>query len=51
MIRTIFPEDFIIDEFILIKPLSKRRRVNIKAIPEVQNQGIQEFQGGISPDF
>jgi hypothetical protein len=40
MIRTIFLEDFVIDEFILIELLSKRRRVDIEAILEVQNQGI-----------
>jgi hypothetical protein len=39
MLRIIFPEDFEMDEFILIKPIiGKRRRANtiIKAIPEVQ---------------
>jgi hypothetical protein len=56
ILRTIFPEDFKMDEFMLIKPIiGKRRRANtiIKAIPEVQGtlQGLQEFQGDISTDF
>ena len=45
MLRTIFPEDFELDDFILTKSISKRRRANsIKVIPEVQGH-ISDFQG------
>jgi hypothetical protein len=56
VLRTIFPEDFKMDEFISIKPIiGKRRRADtiIEAILEVQDtlQGLQKFQGDISTDF
>ena len=45
ILRTIFPEDFELDDFISTESIGKRRRANsIKVIPEVQGH-ISDFQG------